>query len=285
MADESVDHPAHYGGENDPYEVIKVAEAWGFDADAYLFNVLKYIRREKDDKLEDLKKARFYLDRKIKRMEGTCASHAAALTPEDNLWGAGLDNAMILRNDDQKHYRTVEVKISDDPFASYTINAHVDWTVEALAGIVATVAGFSGTGTYGITTEPVFGDPVLGAGTVQWLLGAYPPGRYNYYLSMPKTAPVAIRWRDIDWGEGDKLAEVAPLEGCAEATWRYSDGGDVWYLIDGFSFAKPVSAVIDRSARSLSSLVETFGPLKVTQGAYTGMTLNPDGYVSADGTE
>lgn len=66
---ENVDHPSHYGGDT-PYEVIKVAEAWNFDTDAYLFNVLKYIARPgKGNYLEDLKKARFYLDRKISRME------------------------------------------------------------------------------------------------------------------------------------------------------------------------------------------------------------------------
>lgn len=67
----SVDHPQHYGGEEDPYEVIKVAEAWGFDSNAYLFNVLKYIRRQKGHTLEDLKKARWYLDRLISRLENT----------------------------------------------------------------------------------------------------------------------------------------------------------------------------------------------------------------------
>lgn len=67
---EAVNHPAHYGGEDNPYEVVKVAEAWGFDEDAYLFNVLKYIGRpEKGNYLEDLKKARWYLERKIKRLE------------------------------------------------------------------------------------------------------------------------------------------------------------------------------------------------------------------------
>lgn len=71
LANEAVNHPAHYGGEDDPYEVIKVAEAWGFDKNAYLFNVLKYIRREKGHTLEDLKKARFYLDRLIARLENT----------------------------------------------------------------------------------------------------------------------------------------------------------------------------------------------------------------------
>lgn len=67
---DAVDHPDHYGGEDNPYEVIKVAEAWGFDKDAYLFNVLKYIGRPaKGDYLEDLKKARFYLNRKINNLE------------------------------------------------------------------------------------------------------------------------------------------------------------------------------------------------------------------------
>lgn len=66
---ETVNHPAHYGGDT-TYEVIKVLEAWGLDADAYLFNVVKYIGRPaKGDYLEDLKKARFYLNRKIARME------------------------------------------------------------------------------------------------------------------------------------------------------------------------------------------------------------------------
>lgn len=71
----NVDHPAHYGGADNPYEVIKVAEAWGFDQDAYLFQVLKYIGRPgKGNYLEDLKKARWFLDRKIARMEGTQSS-------------------------------------------------------------------------------------------------------------------------------------------------------------------------------------------------------------------
>lgn len=67
---DSVDHPQHYGGEDNPYEVIKVAEAWGFDKDAYLFNVLKYIARPgKGNYLEDLKKARWYLNRRIGQLE------------------------------------------------------------------------------------------------------------------------------------------------------------------------------------------------------------------------
>ena len=64
-----VDHPQYYGGEDNPYEVIKVCEAWGLNKDAYLFNVVKYVARagKKDASktLEDLKKALFYLERRI----------------------------------------------------------------------------------------------------------------------------------------------------------------------------------------------------------------------------
>lgn len=71
---DAVNHPSHYGGEDNPYEVIKVAEAWGFDEDAYLFNVLKYIARPgKGNYLQDLKKAQFYLNRKIARLESKAA--------------------------------------------------------------------------------------------------------------------------------------------------------------------------------------------------------------------
>jgi len=73
MSKEMVNGPAHYGGVDNPYEVIKVCEAWGLDYDAYLFNVVKYVARagKKDQtkEIEDLKKAAFYLDRKIKNLE------------------------------------------------------------------------------------------------------------------------------------------------------------------------------------------------------------------------
>lgn len=70
---EMVNHPNYYGGEDNVYEVIKVCEAWELDQDAYLFNVVKYVSRagKKDEtkEIEDLKKALFYLDRKIKNLE------------------------------------------------------------------------------------------------------------------------------------------------------------------------------------------------------------------------
>lgn len=68
---ETVDHPAHYGGADNPYEHIKVVDAWGLNY--RLGNATKYIARagKKDPAklLEDLKKARWYLDSEIQRLE------------------------------------------------------------------------------------------------------------------------------------------------------------------------------------------------------------------------
>jgi hypothetical protein len=65
MAKESVNHPKHYGGENNPYEAIKVIEAW--NANFNIGNVLKYISRcgKKDSEIQELEKAAWYLNREI----------------------------------------------------------------------------------------------------------------------------------------------------------------------------------------------------------------------------
>lgn len=65
-----VQHPRHYGGDT-LHEVIKCLKAWGLEADALLWNSAKYIARAhlKGNRLEDLKKARFYLDRRISELE------------------------------------------------------------------------------------------------------------------------------------------------------------------------------------------------------------------------
>lgn len=70
MAD-TVNHPPHYGGEGNVYEAIKVIEAWGLGF--CLGNVVKYLARagKKGALVEDLKKARWYLDREIARLEGS----------------------------------------------------------------------------------------------------------------------------------------------------------------------------------------------------------------------
>lgn len=70
-ANEAVDHPAHYGGDT-TYEVIKVLEAWNI-LDFCLGNTIKYVARagkKSANQIEDLKKARWYLDRRIRQLEG-----------------------------------------------------------------------------------------------------------------------------------------------------------------------------------------------------------------------
>jgi hypothetical protein len=68
---ESVNHPTHYGGVDNPYEAIKVIEAW--DLGFNLGNTVKYISRagkkNPEHLVEDLKKARWYLDREIKKLD------------------------------------------------------------------------------------------------------------------------------------------------------------------------------------------------------------------------
>ena len=66
---EQVNHPDHYGGADNPYEAIKVIEAW--ELDFCLGNTVKYIGRagKKDNRLQDLKKAHWYLTRAIQNLE------------------------------------------------------------------------------------------------------------------------------------------------------------------------------------------------------------------------
>lgn len=72
-----VDHPAHYGGKDDPFETIKVLEVWlprlplkPFEA-ALMFNVIKYLSRAgvKGELLEDLEKSAWYLTRLIENVK------------------------------------------------------------------------------------------------------------------------------------------------------------------------------------------------------------------------
>lgn len=64
---DKVNHPSHYGGKDNPYEAIKVIEAWelGF----CLGNAIKYISRagKKGSRKEDLEKAKWYLEREISK--------------------------------------------------------------------------------------------------------------------------------------------------------------------------------------------------------------------------
>jgi hypothetical protein len=64
-----VDHPDHYGGKDNPYEAIRVIEAW--DLNFHLGNVVKYISRagKKGEGLEDLEKALWYLNRHVENVQ------------------------------------------------------------------------------------------------------------------------------------------------------------------------------------------------------------------------
>lgn len=66
---ELVNHPNHYGGKDNPYEAIKVIEAWRLSF--CLGNTVKYISRagKKDDVVQELEKALWYLQREIKNLK------------------------------------------------------------------------------------------------------------------------------------------------------------------------------------------------------------------------
>jgi hypothetical protein len=69
---DAVDHPKHYNAHPSGIECIDVVEHMGFN----LGNAMKYIWRcdEKRDAIEDLKKARWYIDREIQKRENSVAA-------------------------------------------------------------------------------------------------------------------------------------------------------------------------------------------------------------------
>ena len=69
MDKEKVNHPDHYN--SGQYEVVDVIDDAGFGEGFCLGNALKYIlrARHKENYLEDLKKAKWYLEYLIKRIE------------------------------------------------------------------------------------------------------------------------------------------------------------------------------------------------------------------------
>lgn len=67
---DKVNHPSYYGGADNPYEIIKVIDEWQLDF--CLGNAIKYISRagkkDKDTAIEDLKKAKWYIEHKISQL-------------------------------------------------------------------------------------------------------------------------------------------------------------------------------------------------------------------------
>jgi hypothetical protein len=74
MMTDPVNHPPHYTQHPSGVECIQITEHFNF----CLGNVIKYCWRaglkRKSRRLEDLKKARFYLDREIEREQNAQAS-------------------------------------------------------------------------------------------------------------------------------------------------------------------------------------------------------------------
>ena len=69
---DNVNHPPHYTAHPSGVECIEIAEHYGF----CIGNALKYLWRAglKGDAVEDLKKARWYLDREISNREKAIAN-------------------------------------------------------------------------------------------------------------------------------------------------------------------------------------------------------------------
>jgi hypothetical protein len=68
---DNVNHPGHYGGEDNPYETIKVIESMGLGYAFCVGNALKYLMRagKKGDAAEDLQKASWYAARAASNVE------------------------------------------------------------------------------------------------------------------------------------------------------------------------------------------------------------------------
>lgn len=91
MTNNTIDHPNHYNDHPSGAECIDIAEWFPFN----LGNAIKYIWRsgKKGDRIEDLKKARWYLDREIVRLEQDIDRRESAINgdPIVTAWGR-IDN-------------------------------------------------------------------------------------------------------------------------------------------------------------------------------------------------
>ena len=75
----SVDRPAHYNSHPSGVEAIVICECMSFNVG----NAIKYAMRHehKGNPVEDLKKARWYIEREISRLEVENGRDKTALTP------------------------------------------------------------------------------------------------------------------------------------------------------------------------------------------------------------
>jgi hypothetical protein len=88
----NVDHPAHYGGEDNPYEVIKVLRNWDLElAKGFCWgSIIKYQARagKKGSALEDRQKAEWYATELVS-IEAELAGRTVKKGPSE-MGGGGL---------------------------------------------------------------------------------------------------------------------------------------------------------------------------------------------------
>ena len=67
-----VNHPSHYGGENDPFEHVKVAEAknWGYHIGSATKYIWRHGSKPGEDAEKDLRKAIWWIERYIEHIKG-----------------------------------------------------------------------------------------------------------------------------------------------------------------------------------------------------------------------
>lgn len=121
---ETVNHPTHYTP--GVYEVFRVLIAWGFQTDSMLWDALIYLARckKKGHELEDLKKAQFWLSRKIEYLEGV--DHTSPVEINKSL---GVTEELPKLNDTEKFESALEM----------AVDAHQEGWTQALDDITASI--------------------------------------------------------------------------------------------------------------------------------------------------
>lgn len=124
--------PGHYGGEENPFEPIKIIEAMGWGEGFNKGNALKYLMRagKKDDEVLDLKKAKQYLDFEIARLEKERSAETVPQSPEIEPIKTAVptDVAGLFQSDADDESHVVEIHEETDP---------VDMSVQDIDAIAA----------------------------------------------------------------------------------------------------------------------------------------------------
>lgn len=172
----NVDHPAHYGGEDDMYEVIKVLRAWDLEgARGFCWgNVIKYEARahKKGHAVEDVMKAEWYATELVS-IEAELAGQKMKPEPVPS---SGFRYQVVT-------FRIPELGDDSTTFSNRCLIADMEWTLEKFGEIAAEYFKLKEHGGYGLAvgTSPVH-VIYTGESTVGWLLRMFPSDEYTYYL-------------------------------------------------------------------------------------------------------